>query len=173
MAGYGDKPYGLNDVKLYDDDGTNEVDLPVSTTLKFTPRVGSSELYGDDGVQSVAGMVEALEWELEAGGISLEAWAKLTGLSASEAGTTPNRTMSLTVDAGQNMPYIRIAGKSLGDGDDDVHVYLYKVKCLKIEGQFAGKSFFVTSCSGIAVTDGSNGIYKVLQNETATALNWS
>ena len=104
MAGYGDKPYGLNDVKLYDDDGTNEVDLPVSATLKFTPRVGSGELYGDDGLQAVAGSVEALEWELEAGGISLEAWAKLSGLSVTEAGTTPNRTMTLEVDSGQNMP---------------------------------------------------------------------
>jgi hypothetical protein len=173
MAGYGDKPYGLNDVKLYDDDGTNEVDLPVSTTLKFSPRVGSGELYGDDGVQSVAGIVEALEWELEAGGISLEAWAKLTGLTASETGSTPNLVMTLAVDAGDNMPYIRIAGKSLGDGDDDVHVYLYKAKCLSVEGQFAGKTFFVTKCSGIAVTDGTNGIFKVLQNETAAALSWS
>lgn len=173
MAGYGDKPYGLNDVKLYDDDGTNEVDLPVSATLKFTPRVGSGELYGDDGLQAVAGSVEALEWELEAGGISLEAWAKLSGLSVTEAGTTPNRTMTLDVDSGQNMPYIRIAGKSLGDEADDVHVYLYKAKCLSIEGQFAGKTFFVTKCSGIAVTDGTNGIFKVLQNETAAALSWS
>jgi hypothetical protein len=77
----------------------------------------------------------------------------------------------LNADAGTPFPYFKIYGKSLGDGTDDVHVKIYKAKLTEpLEGEFSDGQFFVTACSGIAIDDGTNGIYDVVQNETATNL---
>ena len=128
-------------------------------------------LRGDDIIQSVVSISDGLEWELEAGGIDLDAYALMTGRTATEAGTTPNQTNTLTGSGGDVMPYFKIYGKSVGDGADDIHVKLFKCKLTSpIEGQFADGQFFVTKASGIALDDGSNGIYDLVQNETATTL---
>jgi hypothetical protein len=167
---YGDKPFGLRDVKLTNLAGTTQVDLPVARTLGYTERVKSGELSGDDALQSVVAFLEAIEWELENGGIPLEALSIITGRTATEAGTTPNRTLTMTASAGAKFPYFKIYGKSLGEGDDDVHVKFFKAKCTSLEGTFGDGEFFITSCSGIAVDDGTNGIVDIVQNETAAAL---
>jgi len=168
MAGYGEMPFGLRDVKLTDDDG--QVDLPRGQNLAYRERVRSGELSGDDALQAAVAFVEAIEWSLEAGGISLEAWAKLTGRDATEVGTSPTKTMTMSVAAGDEFPYIKIYGKSLGDAGGDVHVKFFKAKCTSLEGTFAEGEFFVTSCSGLAVDDGVNGIVDIVQNETAADL---
>ncbi len=170
MSGYGDKPMGLRDVKITNIGGTVQADLPVSRTLSITERVRSAELTGDDRIQSVVSFVEGLEWELEGGGISLEALTLLTGRTISEAGTTPNRTYTMETAAGDNFPWMKIYGKSVGDGADDVHVKIWKAKCTSLQGSFSEGEFFVTQCSGIAVDDGTNGIYDIVQNETAANL---
>lgn len=169
---YGDKPFGLRDVKIIDENGS-AVDLPQGMTLRFTERSASGELKGDDKVGAVAAYVEAVDWELESGGISLAAWAALTGRSATEAGTTPNRTNTLTGSAQDSYPYVKLYGKSIGDGDDDIHAKLWKAKVTNLEGRFQGgdsPGFFVTSCTGVAIDDGTNGIWDLVQNETATDL---
>lgn len=168
--GYGDKPFGLRDVKLTDIGGTTQVDLPAARTLKFSERVRSGELTGDDALKAVVAFAEALEWSLESGGISLEAYALITGRTATEAGTTPNQTNTLTGQAGDVFPYFKVYGKSIGDGADDVHVKLYKCKLTSIEGTFGEGEFFVKSASGVAVDDETNGIWDIVQNETATDL---
>jgi hypothetical protein len=138
--------------------------------MSFSERVRSGELSGDDAVKAVAAYAEAVEWELENGGISLEAWALLTGRTATESGSTPNQTNTLTGSAGDSFPYIKIYGKSLGEGDDDIHCKIYKAKVTSLEGTFQEGEFFVTSCSGVAIDDGSNGIFDFVQNETAASL---
>lgn len=170
MAGYGDKPFGLNDIKITNLAGSTQEDLPVSRTLSVTERIRSGELSGDDSLVAVVAILEALEWSLEAGGISLEAYELLTGRTAVVAGSTPNETVTLTSSAGDVFPYFKIYGKSVGDGNDDVHCLIFKAKCTSLEGSFAEGEFFITSCSGIAVDDGTNGIYDLVQNETAAAL---
>ena len=167
---FGDKPFGLRDVKLTSIDGTVQVDLPASRTLKFSERIRSGELTGDDSVVAVVAFAEAVEWELEAGGISLEAYALMTGRTATAAGTTPNQTVTLTGSAGDAFPYFKIYGKAIGEGSDDIHCKIFKAKVTKIEGTFQEGEFFVTSCSGIAVDDGTNGIFEFVQNETAADL---
>jgi hypothetical protein len=170
MAGYGDKPFGLRDIKVTNIGGTSQEDLPVGRTLGYSERVRSGELSGDDALQSVVAFVEAIEWELEAGGITLEALEIITGRTATEAGSQPNRTLTMNVAAGDVFPYFKIYGKSLGEGDDDIHVKFYKCKCTSLSGTLGEGAFFITSCSGIAVDDGSNGIVDIVQNETAAAL---
>ncbi len=170
MSDYGDKPFGLRDIKLTNIGETSQVDLPASQTLSFGERVVSGELTGDDALKAVVAFAEALEWSLEAGGISLEAYALMTGRTNTESGSTPNQTNTLTGSAGDVFPYFQIYGKSIGEGDDDIHVKLFKCKLTSIEGSFAQGEFWITSASGVSVDDGSNGIWDIVQNETATAL---
>lgn len=170
MADYGDKPYGLRDVKITNLAGTTQVDLPAARRLNYSERLATGELTGDDVIKTVVSSLMAIDWELEAGGISLEAWALLTGRTATEAGSTPNRTLTMTASGGDVFPWIKIYGKSVGDGSDDIHVKFFKAKVTSIEGTFGEGEFFVTSCSGVAVDDGTNGISDVVQNETAASL---
>jgi len=167
---YGDKPFGLRDVKLTNMAGTTQVDLPAARTLQFTERIRSGELTGDDALKAVVALAEAVEWKLEAGGISLEAYALMTGRTATETGSTPNLVTTLTGSAADTFPYFKIYGKSIGDGVDDVHVKLWKCKLTAIEGSFGEGAFFVKSASGVGMDDGSNGIWDIVQNETAADL---
>lgn len=167
---FGNKPFGLNDVKLVPTTGS-AVDLPAARTLSFTERTVNGELRGDDSLVSVVAVSEAVEWELEAGGISLEAYALMTGRTVTAAGTTPSSTATLKGSAGKHFPYFKIYGKSVGDAStDDIHVKLFKCKVTELSGEFADGEFFVTACQGIAVDDGANGIFEFVQNETAAAL---
>jgi len=170
MSDYGDKPFGLRDIKLTNMAGDTQEDLPAARTLQFTERIRSGELTGDDSIKAVVAFAEGLEWSLESGGISLEAYALMTGRTATESGTTPTQTNTLTGAAQDTFPYFKIYGKSVGDGDDDVHVLIYKAKLMSIEGSFAEGEFFVKSASGVAIDDESNGIWDIVQNETADDL---
>lgn len=170
MSDYGDKPFGLRDIKLTNIGGTTQVDLPAARSMSFSERVRSGELTGDDAVKAVVAFSEAVEWELEGGGISLEVYALITGRTATESGSTPNQTNTLVGSAGDSFPYFKIYGKSLGEGDDDIHCKIFKAKVTSIEGDFAEGEFFVTSCSGVAIDDDSNGIFEFVQNETAASL---
>jgi hypothetical protein len=168
---YGDKPYGLRDVKLTNLAGTNQVDLPVSQTLSFKERIKSGELEGDDALVSAVGFAQGAEWKLESGGISLEAYAMLTGRSVATAGASPNETKTLNGSAGDVMPYIKIYGKAISeDAESDIHVKLFKAKVKNIEGELKNGEFWISKCDGIAVDDGSNGVWDFVQNETAAAL---
>lgn len=172
MAGYGDKPFGLRDVKLTNLAGTTQVDLPVGRILSFKERVKSGELSGDDQIAAVVAMSEAVEWSLEAGGISLEAYALMTGRSVATAGSSPNETTTLTGDSQEAFPYFKIYGKSVSeDATSDIHCLIFKAKIMEApEGQFQDAEFFVTKCSGIGIDDGTNGVFDFVQNETSAAL---
>jgi hypothetical protein len=171
MSTYGNKLYGLNDIKITNLAGTVQADLPVSQQLTMRTRVKSGELSGDDRLVAVAAFIEAAEWQLNAGGIDLDALAIMVGNSVVVGGTSPNETSTLNLSGGDNLPYFKIYGKSLGEGDDDLHVKLYKCKITgNFEGTFQDGQFFVSNFSGIAVDDGVNGVVDVVQNETAAAL---
>lgn len=168
-------PYGLRDVKVtpINSDGSlgTPVDLPVAQTLSFSEAEEFEELRGDDRLVAVHGQGPTVEWDLEAGGISLEAWQVLTGGTLSELGTTPNQTKSLTKLVTQSRPYFRIEGQSINDVDGDTHVVIYKAKVNDaLEGEFADGTFFVTSCSGQGLGDDDDRLYTITWNETASAI---
>ncbi len=169
MADYGEKPFGIHDIKLTNMAGNNQVDLPYAQTMQISERLVSGELRGDGRTVSVVSEVDALECSLEAGGISLEAYALMTGRSATESGSTPNRTNTLTGSGSSRLPYFKVYGKSLGDGDDDVHVKLFKCKLTAgLEGSLADGEFLMSGLGSIiCIDDGDNGIWDIVQNETA------
>lgn len=170
MSTFGNKPFGLRDIKVTNIGGTTQKDLPAAQKLKITPKMKSGELEGDDALVSVVAFIMSAEWELEAGGIDLDALAIITGRTLTTAGTTPNQTNTLKLSAGDVMPYFKVYGKSMGDSTDDIHAKMSKCKCTELEGEFSDGEFYITSCKGVAVDDGTNGVVSVVQNETATTL---
>lgn len=167
---YGDKPFGLRDIKITNIAGTTQVDLPAALQMDIRPRLNSAEFRGDDRVQAIVSIAEALEFSLQAGGISLAALAIMVGKAVTTTGTTPNEVSKLKLSGGDSMPYFKIYGKSVGDGTDDVHVKLFKAKLTSLEGTFQDSQFFMTNAQGVAIDDGTNGILEVVQNETAANL---
>ncbi len=169
MAGYGNFAFGLREIALYSADGTGKVLLPAAMMLHVTPLLNSVRFEADGRVVGAAGFVAGAEWELEAGGISLEALAKLTGDAAATAGSAPNRTLTLSHGAGDAMPYLRIAGRALAGDGGDVFARLYRCKVEALEGTFREGEFWVTYAKGVAVSDGPR-VYEFVQRETAAAL---
>jgi len=100
----------------------------------------------------------------------LAAYAALTGIAVTESGSTPNRNNTTTVSAGDQMPYVKIYGKTLDEAAGDIHMKLWKAKLTSLEGALANGQYYVTSAKGVAIDDGTNGIWDIVQNETAAAL---
>jgi hypothetical protein len=171
VADFGDKPYGLEELVLVPLPTGTAVTLPIGRMLKFKERVKSGELEGDDKVAATVARVTAVEWELEAGGVSLEAWALMTGRTVVSSGSTPNRTVTLEGDAPKSYPYFKIYGKAVGEGSDNIHCKVFKAKVMDgIEGSFQNGEFFITSCKGIGIADSTGKAYEFVQNETAADL---
>lgn len=168
-------PYGLRDVKLtpINSDGSlgTAVDLPAAQTLSFSEAEEFETLRGDDRDVAIRGKGPKVNWELEAGGISLEAWQVMTGGTLAEIGSTPNQTKSLLKKVTDSRPYFQIEGQSINDVDGDTHVKIFKCKVTDtLEGEFADGQFFVSSCSGEGIGNGSDELYEITWNETSETI---
>lgn len=165
-------PYGLRDIKLRPIDGAGvvgaSVDLPVARKLTFKETEESVELRGDDTVVAVHGNGAFVEWEIEAGGISLDAYAVMSGGTVTESGTGTTEVKEYTRLGSESRPYFQIEAKSVEDAGGDVHVIIYKTKADgSLEGEFGDGQFFITKCSGKGITDGDDNLYTITWNETA------
>jgi hypothetical protein len=166
------KPYGLNDIKVKSLITGVVVDLPAAVTLSFKERVKAAEGPGDDKLSTVVAVIDAVEWELENTGLPLDAYAIMHGTEPTEAGTTPNQTKTMTGRGAVRLPYFQIFGKSLGEGEDDVHIVIYKAKVTEgIDAKFAYGELFKPTIKGIGIDDEINGIWDFVQEETATDLD--
>ena len=169
---YGDKPFGLREIKVYSLPGGTGVAVGIEQTLKFTERLRTGTLSGGDKLSAVASISEAADFEIERGGISLAAYATMTGRTVTTSGSTPNEQTSLVGDSQKSFPYFQLQGRSLGEAaTDDIHVVLYKCKLTSgLEGSFADGQFFSSGFKGIAVDDDVNGVWDFIEHETAAAL---
>jgi len=171
MAGFGDKPFGLRQVKLVNAAGTVTVDLPAAMTFSFGEKMISDTLRGNDRTLAAASFADQAEWELENGGISLEAYALMTGRAVVAGGSGANETTTLTLRAGDAFPYFKVYGKALGPNGDDIHVKLTHCKLMGdgLNGQFQDGKFLITKCKGVALGDEANNYQfaEIVQNETA------
>ena len=141
------KPFGLRDILLVSMDNENSADLPSSRTLSFTERVMSAEFTGDDELQGVVTIPIGCEGNLEEGGISLAAYALMTGHTL----TTGVGETTLDADS-SSFPYFQIFGKSVDDEGGDIHCHIRKAKITEaLQGEFKYGEFFMTKMKFVGV----------------------
>ncbi len=170
-------PFGLRDVTLtpIDSAGTlgTPVDLPVARTLSFTEAEDFTELRGDDQLITSRGSGPVAQWELEEGGISLEAYLVMAGGFISTTGTTPNQRKHYRKKVTDSRPFFRIQGQAISDSGGDFHVIIYKCRATgDLEGELSDGGFWITKCKGdsygMTVGTVNDCLYDFIQNETTT-----
>lgn len=170
-------PYGLRDVKVtpIDDAGTlgDPVDLPNSRTFSFDENEDFEELRGDDKVVANRGKGASVGWELEGGGISLEAYAVINGGTVVESGITPALKRTYTKKVTDSKPRFQTEGQAISESGGDFHVVLPNCKATDgVSGELADGAFWLTGASGTAIADPTSDIvYEFVQNEAATAIS--
>lgn len=181
MAGLAETlPYGLRDVKLtaYTNPttlATTTVDLPNSRTFTFEEAESFEELRGDDKVVATRGKGPSVNWSLESGGISLEAWQTLNGGTITSSGTTPAQVKTYQKLATDSRPEFQVEGQAISESGGDFHVVLYRCKATdKLSGSMGDGAFWLTAAGGTALpsklVDSVDALYDFVQNETATPL---
>lgn len=170
-------PYGLRDVKLtpIENDGTygTMVDLPASRTLTWNETVDTEELRGDDELQAERESAAVIEWDLEQGGISPDAYAVLAGGTVTEEGTGPTASRTYSKVGADRRPYFRIDGQAINDNGGDTHIVIFRAKATgNIGGSFTEGSFQLTSASGRGYSDPNNGgqLYDIVGNNSETPI---
>lgn len=147
------KPFGMNQLILVSRDGETQVQLPASRTLEFEETVVYGEFTGDDQLQGLMTIPTGVKCKVEAGGLSLEAYALLTGHTFNETGSTPNQVGTMEGDA-VRYPYFKIFGKSLGDETDDIHIVIYKAKLTSgLKGSFKYGEFMASEFEVMGVKE--------------------
>jgi hypothetical protein len=174
-------PYGLRDVKLtpYSNAagttlGTVVVDLPNARTFSFSESEDFEELRGDDRVVTTRGKGAVVDWDLEAGGLPLDAWKALSGGIITDSGTTPAKKRTYRKTGRSGRPWFGVEGQVISDSGGDVHAILYRCRATDtLEGEFGDGAFFLTSGSGQALPlldDTNDVLYDIVQNETAVPI---
>lgn len=173
-------PFGLRQVKVtpLGADGATpgaSVALPVAQTLSFAEVTESEQLRGDDTIYAEHDAGASVEWELEAGGIDLAAYAVIAGGTVSVTGVAPNQKRTYTKMETDGRPYFKIQGRAISDNGGDFHVLIYRAKANdNLEGELADQTFWITSASGVGFgsleASHLGKVYDFIQNETATAV---
>lgn len=168
-------PYGLRDVKVrsISSSGTvgTSVDLPASRTFTFTDTADFETLRGDDVDIASHENGAKVNWDLEHGGISLEAYAIFAGGVVTSSGTGATAVKTYSKTSSHSRPYFQVEGQALNDNGGDLHGVIYKAKATgDIEGSFEEGAFRVTSLSGESYADGTGKVYDFVQNASVTAI---
>lgn len=172
-------PFGLRDVALYTlttagVKGT-KVDLPNARTFSFEEAEDFEELRGDDKIVATRGKGPSVDWDLEAGGISLEALVVINGGAVTQTGTTPAQIKKYAKKATDQRPEFFVEGQALSESGGDFHALIYRAKATDgVSGELADSAFFLTSASGSALPSRAaatiDALYDLVQNETAVAI---
>jgi len=175
-------PFGLRDVRLTPvlangtADAANKVDLPAARVFSFKETEDFEALTGDDITIGSHGKGPIVEWELEAGGISIAAYKVIAGGAAVASGVTPaakNTYTKLVTDA---RPYFQVEGQAISDSGGDFHAIVYRCKADgDLAGSMEGGSFLLTSASGKGYGDTAqavptNKLYDFVHNETSVVI---
>lgn len=169
-------PFGCRDVKItpIDDAGNlgTAVDLPAARIFSFKEVEEFEELEGDDVTQASHGAGPKVEWELEAGGLSIAAYKVLAGGSTIQSGVSPNLVNRFTKLTTQSRPYFQVEGQAISDSGGDLHTIVYRCKADgDLEGSFENGAFMLTKASGKGYGNLSNSLlYEFVQNESVTPI---
>jgi hypothetical protein len=173
-------PYGLRDVKLraYTAATTlaaTAIDLPNSRTLSFEEAEEFQELRGDDQVVASRGSGPSISWDLESGGISLEAYQTMNGGTVTVSGTGATEKKTYRKLSTDSRPEFQAEGQAISESGGDFHVVLYRCKATgSLSGELSDGAFWLTSASGSALpsrlTGSVGALYDFVQNASATAI---
>lgn len=169
-------PYGLRDVKVAPIDPiTGEigalVDLPHSQTFSFTESEEFQEMRGDDKVAAKRGSGPVVEWSLESGGISLEAYSIINGGEVITSGSGATLKKTYKKRANDSRPYFFVAGQAISESGGDFQAFVYKaIADGNVEGELADGEFWVSSASGTGIGDAEGNLYDFVENGTATPI---
>lgn len=178
-------PFGIRDIKIvpYTDLtatalGATMVDLPYARTLSFTEAEDFEDLRGDDQLVTSHGSGAWVEWELEGGGISLEALVAMNGGLLTTDGIAPNVVKTYRKMVTDQKPWFALIGQSISDSGGDLHCIIYRARVTdNIEGEFADQSFFMTAASGkgfgswrTAPAEEYGALYDFVNHQTITAI---
>lgn len=175
-------PYGLRDVKItpYTDATAtvlagSSIDLPNSQTFTWTESEDFEELRGDDALQATHGKGPQLDWDLESGGISMEAYAAIAGGTVTTTGTTPNQIKTFRKLITDQRPYFKVEGQAISDSGGDFHTVIYRAKASgDLNGELKDGAFMIPGASGAGlgskVPATLDRLYDFVQNETATSI---
>jgi hypothetical protein len=173
-------PYGLRDVRItpLGADGKTPgtpVDLPVARTFSFSETEDFEELAGDDQRQATHGAGPVVEWSLESGGISLEAYAAMAGGIVTTTGVTPNQKKTYTKLSTDTRPEFKVEGQSISDSGGDFHTLVYRCKADgALEGEQANGAFRLMAASGKGYgsleATSLGKLYDFVQNEMVTPI---
>lgn len=169
-------PYGLRDVKvtpyLANGDLGSPVDFPNARTLSFEESEDFEELRGDDRVVAQRGQGPTVSWELEGGGISLEAYVAINGGTLTVAGVAPNTVKTYNKKGGDSKPRFKVEGQALSESGGDFHQVLYNAKATDgVSGEMADGAFWLTGASGTAIADPeTDDLYDFVENQVATPI---
>jgi PKD repeat protein len=162
-------PFGIRDVKITPFIGElgvgTPVDLPVGRVVTFRETENVELLKSDDRNVAMEGTGAIVEWELEAGGISFEAWQILTGASL-VTGVGFRELIKLDTDV---RPYFVIEGQSINDDGTDLHILIRRCKVNgSVEGTFEDGQFFLTKCEGLGIGDSTGELWRMRWNANPT-----
>lgn len=174
-------PYGIRDTQVtpYTTGGATTlgtlVDNPVARSLAFSEAEEFEELRGDDKVVALRGRGASVDWDMENGGISLNAYKVMAGGTVETSGVTPNTVTTFKKKVTDERPYFKAEGQAINDDGGDFHAVLYKCRASEsLEGEMADGAFWLTSASGqclpATLTGEEDTLYDFVVNETATPI---
>lgn len=173
-------PYGLREVKItpFTTSAATvyagaSIKLPNSQTFTFSETEDFEELRGDDQLQATHGKGAQIDWDLESGGISLEAYAAIAGGTVNTTGVTPNQVKTYKKNINHQRPYFKVEGRAISDSGGDFHAVIYLAKATKdLKGEMKDGAFMIPGASGTGlpskVVATLGDVYDFVQNETAT-----
>jgi hypothetical protein len=169
-------PFGLREVVLRPIDSAGVVGagvkLPAARTFSFSETEDFEELKGDDVTQASHGAGPVVEWDLEAGGISIAAYKVMAGGTSADTGVTPVTVRTYTKKRTDARPYFEVEGRAISDSGGDVRCVVFRCKADgSLEGEFGNGAFFLTAASGKGYGDETTDeLYQFIHSETATPI---
>jgi len=168
-------PFGLRDVKITPITNLGAygtmIDLPNAQTFSFSESEDYSTLRGDDKDVAKRGNGPTVEWTLEAGGISLEAYCAINGGTLTVAGTGATLKKTYKKKANDSRPYFYVEGQAISEGGGDFHGVVYKaIADGSMEGEMKDGEFWVTKADGSGIGDTNNNLYDFVENGTAISI---
>lgn len=171
-------PYGLRDIKVATLDSAGVkgslVDLPAAQTLEFTEETASQVLRGDDAVVAQRVTIDNVNWTLDSGGISFEAYTVIAGGAITSTGSTPNVKKQWRRMGTDAYPDFFLEGQSMSESGGDNHIVFHRAKATQISGTHQDQEFWVSHAEGnaIATLTAANvgAVWDMVANETAAAI---